>query len=57
VDTLQDVAEGLSETFVGVNDALLTSGSLSKDPRWGGSTEGEDGEAFGLVEGGTPGGR
>jgi hypothetical protein len=32
VDTLQDVVEGLSETFVGVNDALLASGSLSRDP-------------------------
>jgi hypothetical protein len=26
------VVEGLSETFVGVNDALLASGSLSRDP-------------------------
>jgi len=32
VDTLQDVVEGLSETFVGVNDALVANGSLSKDP-------------------------
>ena len=32
MDTLQDVVEGLSETFVGVNDALVASGSLSRDP-------------------------
>lgn len=31
MDTLQDVVEGLSETFVGVNDALVASGSLSRD--------------------------
>lgn len=31
VDTLQDVVEGLSETFVGVNDALVRSGYLARD--------------------------
>jgi len=31
VDTLQDVVEGLGETFVGVNDALVSSGYLARD--------------------------
>ena len=31
MDTLQDVVEGLSETFVGINDALVKGGYVSRD--------------------------
>ena len=31
MDTLQDVVEGLSETFVGINDALVRGGYVSRD--------------------------